>query len=191
MLKFILVIYFHINIGIWRGHLLSVPLVEFLQISDLFHECDISRTYLSLELCAVVIFGILALRIPRILVFVLRPEFEKLENATFRKLDLFLSSGKERKRPTLLGPLERSSFSQWTTEIALSNGPHRVGDPFPHLRTEIDRVPEMLCFLVFRIPDDGQRPERNNSECHTPQSEPSRSHGYKFSKFHLLESTET
>jgi hypothetical protein len=28
-----------------------------------------------------------------------------------------------------------------------------------HLRTETDPVSEMLCFLVFRIPDAGQSPE--------------------------------
>jgi hypothetical protein len=29
----------------------------------------------------------------------------------------------------------------------------------PHLITEIDPISEKLCFLVFRIPDDGQSPE--------------------------------
>jgi hypothetical protein len=38
--------------------------------------------------------------------FVYRPEFEILENATFRKLDLFPSSGDGKETPTLLGPLE-------------------------------------------------------------------------------------
>jgi hypothetical protein len=31
--------------------------------------------------------------------------------------------------------------------------------PPPHLRTETDPVSETLCFLVFRIPDDGQSSE--------------------------------
>jgi hypothetical protein len=31
-------------------------------------------------------------------------------------------------------------------------------DPSPHLRTETEPVSEMLCFLVFRILDDGQSP---------------------------------
>jgi hypothetical protein len=37
--------------------------------------------------------------------FVHRPEFQILENSTFRKLDLFLSSGEGRETPTLLRPL--------------------------------------------------------------------------------------
>jgi hypothetical protein len=36
-----------------------------------------------------------------------------LENTTFRKLDLFLSSG-EGETPTLLGPLERANLNHWT-----------------------------------------------------------------------------
>jgi hypothetical protein len=40
-----------------------------------------------------------------------------------------------------------------------------------HLRTETDPVSETLCFLDFRVPDDGQSP---NNECYTPQSEPFR-----------------
>jgi hypothetical protein len=31
--------------------------------------------------------------------------------------------------------------------------------PSSHLRTDTDPVSEALCFLVFRIPDDGQSPE--------------------------------
>jgi hypothetical protein len=31
--------------------------------------------------------------------------------------------------------------------------------PSPHLNTETDPVSETLCFLVFRIPDDGQTAE--------------------------------
>jgi hypothetical protein len=40
---------------------------------------------------------------------------------------------------------------QWLW-LALSEGPH------PHLRMETDPVMEMLCSLIFRIPDDGHRP---------------------------------
>jgi hypothetical protein len=40
---------------------------------------------------------------------------------------------------------------------ALSKRPNRVGVfPPAHLRTETDPVSETLCFLVSRIPDDGQ-----------------------------------
>jgi hypothetical protein len=39
-----------------------------------------------------------------------------LKNATFRKLDLFPSSGKMKVVLTLLGPLERASLNHWTNE---------------------------------------------------------------------------
>jgi hypothetical protein len=51
-----------------------------------------------------------------------------------------------------LGPLERANLS-------LSKGPKRVGVFPPHLRTETDPVSETLCFLVSRIPNDGQSPK--------------------------------
>jgi hypothetical protein len=31
--------------------------------------------------------------------------------------------------------------------------------PSPHVKMETDPVSETLCFLVFRIPDDGPSPE--------------------------------
>jgi hypothetical protein len=40
--------------------------------------------------------------------FVHRPEFKILENTTFRKLDLFKSSGEGWETPTLLGSLEKA-----------------------------------------------------------------------------------
>jgi hypothetical protein len=40
--------------------------------------------------------------------------------------------------------------------LALSKRPNWVGVFPPHLRTETDLVSETLCFLVSRIPDDGQ-----------------------------------
>jgi hypothetical protein len=49
--------------------------------------------------------------------------------------------------------------AEWL-RLALSKGPKRVGvSSSPHLRTETSSVSETLCFLVFRIPDDGQSPE--------------------------------
>jgi hypothetical protein len=39
---------------------------------------------------------------------------------------------------------------------ALFKGPNRLGVFPPHLRTEINQVSEKLCFIVFRMPDDGQ-----------------------------------
>jgi hypothetical protein len=72
---------------------------------------------------------------------------KKLENTTFRKLDLFLSSGEGGEIPTLFGPLERANLNHW---LVLSKGPNRIG-ALPHLRKETDPVPETLCSLVFRI----------------------------------------
>jgi hypothetical protein len=83
----------------------------------------------------------ISLRITGLLDFIHRPELSILEN-TFRILDLFPSSGGGRETPTQLGPLE---------ELTLVTG---------QLRTERDPVSQTLCFLVFRIPDDGQSPER-------------------------------
>jgi hypothetical protein len=48
--------------------------------------------------------------------------------------------------PVQLAPLERANLNHWTILP-------------PHLRTETDPVSEMLCFLVFRIPDNGQSPK--------------------------------
>jgi hypothetical protein len=47
-----------------------------------------------------------------------------MKNRTFRKLDMFPSSG-DGKNPILLGPLERDVYK----------GPNRIGG-FPHMRTE-------------------------------------------------------
>jgi hypothetical protein len=43
--------------------------------------------------------------------------------------------------------------------LAVSKGPNRVDAFLPNLRMETDPVSETLCFLVFKIPDDGQIPE--------------------------------
>jgi hypothetical protein len=64
-------------------------------------------------------------------------------------MDLFPSLGEGVKTSTLLGPLERTNLSHWKR----ANG---EGVLPPHLRTEPDPVSETLCFLVSRIPDDGQ-----------------------------------
>jgi hypothetical protein len=63
--------------------------------------------------------------------FVHRPDSKELEdkNTTFRKLDLFPSSG------------------EWL-RLALSKGPNRV-DVSPHLRTAIDPVSETSCFYLL------------------------------------------
>jgi hypothetical protein len=54
----------------------------------------------------------MTIRITVVPYFVHHPVFEKLENTTFRKPDLFPSSGEGRKTPTLLGPKERAKLIQ-------------------------------------------------------------------------------
>jgi hypothetical protein len=56
-----------------------------------------------------------------------------------------------------------TEFVQWL-RLALSKGPKRVDvfSPF-HLRTETDPVSETSCFLVSRIPDDGEVKKPSNS----------------------------
>jgi hypothetical protein len=46
--------------------------------------------------------------------------FYKLENASFRELDLFPPSGERRATSTLLGPLERANCNHWTTHLILT-----------------------------------------------------------------------
>jgi hypothetical protein len=58
----------------------------------------------------------MSLRITGFSDFVHRPVFQKLENTTFRKLDLFPSSG-DGETPALLGPLERANLNHWTTHV--------------------------------------------------------------------------
>jgi hypothetical protein len=55
--------------------------------------------------------------------FIVRYSIETVKNTTFRKLDLFPSSGERTQQRSCLPPL--------------------------HLRTEIDSVPETLCSLVL------------------------------------------
>jgi hypothetical protein len=59
----------------------------------------------------------------------------------------------------MLGPLERANLQAHWLRLALSKGPNRVCVFPSHLRTDTDPVSETLCFLTFRIPDDGQNPE--------------------------------
>jgi hypothetical protein len=56
--------------------------------------------------------------------FVRCPEFSILENTTFRKLDLFPSSGEGREIPTLLGSLERANLNHMSV---FSKGSNKVG----------------------------------------------------------------
>jgi hypothetical protein len=50
-------------------------------------------------------------------------------------------------------------YTKIKLKLALCKRPNRVDVFLPHLRTEIDPVSEMLCFLISRIPDGGRRPE--------------------------------
>jgi hypothetical protein len=43
--------------------------------------------------------------------------------------------------------------------LAISKEPNRVGVSLPHLGMETDPASETMCFLVFRIPCNGQSPE--------------------------------
>jgi hypothetical protein len=85
-----------------------------------------------------------------------------LENTTFWKLDLFLSSVEGRETPTLLGPLGRANLNHWSLalhwRLALSKGPNKVSSS-TLFETETDPVSETLYFLVFRILNDRQSPE--------------------------------
>jgi hypothetical protein len=71
------------------------------------------------------------------------------KNTTFRKLDLFPSSDIGRDIPTL--------SDQWLS-LDLSKGPNNVGVALCSREDEKDAISEVLCFLIFRIPDDGQSP---------------------------------
>jgi hypothetical protein len=67
-------------------------------------------------------------------------------------------------QPTImqLQPLSRyfSAIFLLTRNLAaMFKKAETVGVSPNHLRTETDAVSETLCFLIFRIPDDGQSPE--------------------------------
>jgi hypothetical protein len=74
-------------------------------------------------------------------VFILCPSSGILKNTTFRKLDLFPSSG------------ERTSVVHWL-RLALSNEPNRVG--VYHLQPEDGNIYSFRNVVFFRIPNDGQ-----------------------------------
>jgi hypothetical protein len=72
-----------------------------------------------------------------------------LENTTFRKLDLFPSSGEGRETPAVLCPLERSNLNHWTWKLAPSMGPNRVVAFLSHLKKKIAPVSKTLCGLAI------------------------------------------
>jgi hypothetical protein len=62
---------------------------------------------------------VMIVRITGVSDFVHCPYSKKLVNTTFRKLDLFPSSGEEGDR-TPLGPLERANLNHWSSEITMA-----------------------------------------------------------------------
>jgi hypothetical protein len=104
--------------------------------------------------CILTLYWILMFiyRIVGLLDFLHRPVFYRIENTTFRKLDLFSSSDEGGRR-------HLHSWAQWL-RLALSKEPNWVGVySHLHLRTETDPVSESSCFLFSRIPDDGKSPK--------------------------------
>jgi hypothetical protein len=59
-------------------------------------------------------------RITGFLDFVYRPAIYKLENTTFRKLDLFPSSCGGKEARSLFGPSERANPNHWTSHISFT-----------------------------------------------------------------------
>jgi hypothetical protein len=86
--------------------------------------------------------------------FVHCPKFEILENTTFRKLNLFPASDEGRKTHTLLHPLESANLNNWNF---LRDQKNKCFPPLNWRRKH--PVFETLCFLLFRLPDDGRSPE--------------------------------
>jgi hypothetical protein len=78
----------------------------------------------------------------------------------FPKLDLFPASGRGRGEtiPTLSGPFERAKSGD---RLTLSKGPNRVGVYPPPSPEDGNRSSfrNVVCFVVSRIPDDGQSPK--------------------------------
>jgi hypothetical protein len=84
------------------------------------------------------------------------PKKKKTKNTTFRKLDLFPSSGEGgEKTPTQLGPLERANLNHWA-QLSRCLLPHL------HLRTETDPVSETSCFLEYRTMEEVQKNSVNS-----------------------------
>jgi hypothetical protein len=71
---------------------------------------------------------------------------------------MFPSSGKRRGTYAQLGLLERGNPNQWISPATLRDT-REWASCSQHLRTETRPVSETLCFIVFRIPDDGHGPE--------------------------------
>jgi hypothetical protein len=72
---------------------------------------------------------------------------KELENNTFGKLELFLSTGEGKETPALLGLLERANLSHWVS-------------PSSHLKMNTDPVSETLfpSYSKFRTMDKVHKP---------------------------------
>jgi hypothetical protein len=120
----------------------------------------------------------LRVRITGFLDFVHRQVFYKLENTTFRKLDVFPSSGEGEKIPTQLGPLERANLNHWTGKspknpVTLSITHHRQ-NPFESNRLRVfeNRVLRRI-FAPERDEVTAGRRKLHNEELHNLYSSPS------------------
>jgi hypothetical protein len=91
------------------------------------------------------------LRITGFLEFSRHPVFYKLQDMTFRKLDLFPFSGEEGKVPTQLDPIERANFNNWSPS-------HEDGN-----RSNFQNV--VFWFLELRTMEKVKK--LRNSECYT------------------------
>jgi hypothetical protein len=98
-----------------------------------------------------------------------RPVFKKEENTTFRKLDLFPSSGEEGRY--LISWAPQKELISPVIVISSFYGAQLSRCLPPHLRTETDPVSEKSCFLLSIIPDDGKKIQKpSDSVCYTPSS---------------------
>jgi hypothetical protein len=84
-------------------------------------------------------------RITGFLHFVHCPVFYKLEKTTFRKLDLFPSSGEGEKTPAMLGPLERANLSHLRLEHMRL--PKRIGCKVRSPSVLVIRIVQILWFF--------------------------------------------
>jgi hypothetical protein len=97
------------------------------------------------------------LRIIGFLDVIQSPEYQILENTTFRKLIVFLSLGEGKETFTKLGPLEEANPIHCIQLCYLFlRHPTMYLSPNLHLKTEAASVSETLHFIVRRIQDDEQ-----------------------------------
>jgi hypothetical protein len=86
----------------------------------------------------------------------------KRQNATFRELDLFPSSGVGQGALTGLGHHSINGPVQCWDFLFLTD-PTELVPPAPYLRTRTDPVPEKFCFNVLKVMEDGWSPKTQQS----------------------------